>query len=212
MSAPVTRRRVGGGVAAALLLVLAAAGCRGAEDPQTAPTPSAIAEPTTSDTPTSEVPDPEPEPPEPRSVTVALTGDVLVHTGVWQTAERDAAAQGETVPDFAPMFADLEPLIAPADLAICHLETPVSRPGGPYLNYPLFSAPPSVLDGLVDTGYDACTTASNHSVDTGFKGLVRTIDALDARGLAHTGTYARHAAPVDRWSWRSTGSGSGSSP
>ena len=180
--------------AATVLLVLAAAGCRGAEDPQTVVRPSASAGPTTSDPPTSEAPDPEPEPPEPpepRSVTVALTGDVLVHTGVWETAERDAVAQGETVPDFAPMFAGLEPLVAPADLAICHLETPVSRPGGPYLNYPVFSAPPEVLDGLVTTGYDACTTASNHSVDTGFKGLVRTVDALDARGLAHTGTYAQ---------------------
>jgi poly-gamma-glutamate synthesis protein (capsule biosynthesis protein) len=193
VSSPATRRRLCGGVAAALLLVPTATGCRGAEDPQPAPTPSASAEPRTGDTSTSEQPDPEPEPPEPpepRSVTVALTGDVLVHNGVWQTAERDAAAQGETVPDFAPMFTGLEPLVAPADLAICHLETPVSRPRGPYLNYPVFSAPPSVLDGLVDTGYDACTTASNHSVDTGFTGLVRTIDALDARGLAHTGTYA----------------------
>jgi poly-gamma-glutamate synthesis protein (capsule biosynthesis protein) len=190
LSSPVTRRRLSGVVVAVLVLVPAAAGCRGAEDPQTVPTPSASAEPPTSDTPATEVPDAEPEPPEPRSVTVALTGDVLVHTGVWQTAERDAAAQGEAVPDFAPTFADIEPLVAPADLAICHLETPVSPPGGPYLNYPVFSAPPSVLDGLAATGYDACTTASNHSVDTGFKGLVRTIDALDARGLAHTGTYA----------------------
>jgi hypothetical protein len=195
VSASVSRRRPGGGGAATmvlllllLLLVLAAAGCRAAADPQAAPAPSASAGPPTAETPTSERPDP--EPPEPRSVTVALTGDVLVHTGVWQTAERDAAAQGETVPDFAPMFADLEPLVAPVDLAICHLETPVSRPRGPYLNYPVFSAPPSVIDGLVDTGYDACTTASNHSADTGFRGLVRTIDALDARGLAHTGTYA----------------------
>ena len=149
MSSPVTRRRLCGGVAAALLLVLAAAGCRGAEDPQTAPTPSASAEPTTSDTPTTEVPDPEPEPPEPRSVTVALTGDVLVHTGVWQTAERDAAAQGETVPDFAPMFADLEPLVAPADLAICHLETPVSPAGRPVPELPRVLRTPR-----------ACSTAS----------------------------------------------------
>jgi poly-gamma-glutamate synthesis protein (capsule biosynthesis protein) len=59
------------------------------------------------------------------------------------------------------------------------------------MNYPVFSAPPEVLDGLVTTGYDACTTASNHAVDKGFKGLVRTVDALDARGLAHTGTYAQ---------------------
>ena len=216
MSLPAVRPRLRLAGAATVLLVLAAAGCRGAEDPQTVPRPSASAGPTTSDTPTSEAPDPEPdppEPPEPRSVTVALTGDVLVHTGVWETAERDAVAQGETVPDFAPMFADLEPLVAPADLAICHLETPVSRPGGPYLNYPVFSAPPEVLDGLVTTGYDACTTASNHSVDTGFRGLVRTVDALDARGLAHTGTYAeRRGARPAAGAARSTGSGSGSSP
>ena len=65
-----------------------------------------------------------------------------------------------------------------------------------------------MLDGLVTTGYDACTTASNHSVDPGFRGLVRTVDALDARGLAHTGTYAQPAVPAGRWGCESTGSGS----
>jgi poly-gamma-glutamate synthesis protein (capsule biosynthesis protein) len=124
-------------------------------------------------------------------VSVALTGDVLIHNGVWQTAERDAARRGETLPDFRPMFAGIKPRIESADLAICHLETPLSRPRGPYLNYPIFSAPPTVLDGLIAAGYDGCTTASNHSVDRGFTGLVRTIRAMDDRDLPHTGTNAR---------------------
>ena len=132
--------------------------------------------------------------PRARPVTVALTGDVLVHTGVWETARRDAAARGESGLDFAPMFADVAPLVAGADLGICHLETPVSPPGGPFQNYPLFAAPPTVLDGLVATGYDACTTASNHSVDQGVEGLLRTLGALDARDLAHTGTFASRQA------------------
>ncbi len=88
------------------------------------------------------------------------------------------------------MFAGVRSRIRSADLALCHLETPLSRPLGPYRNYPIFSAPPTVLDGLVATGYDGCTTASNHSVDQGFPGLVRTIDALDRRHLGHTGTFA----------------------
>jgi hypothetical protein len=187
-----TRRRLSAGGAAALALALAATGCPEVGEPeaaQAATTTPVSAEPAPSDTPAAAV-SASARDPQPRRVTVALTGDVLVHTGVWETAERDATARGETTPNFAPVFADLEPLIAPADLAICHLETPVSPPGGPYLNYPVFSAPPEVLDGLVTTGYDACTTASNHSVDKGFGGLVRTVDALDARGLAHTGTYA----------------------
>jgi poly-gamma-glutamate synthesis protein (capsule biosynthesis protein) len=123
-------------------------------------------------------------------ISIALTGDVLIHDGVWATAQRDAARRGESLPDFRPMFAGIRRQIASADLAVCHLETPVSRPRGPYRNYPVFAAPPTVLDGLVATGYDACTTASNHSVDQGFTGLVRTVHALDRRGLAHTGTFA----------------------
>ncbi len=140
-------------------------------------------------------PSADPPPTKPREISVALAGDVLVHTAVWQTAERDAARRGEVLPDFRPMFAGVRDRIASADLAICHLETPVSRPSGPYRNYPVFSAPPTVLDGLLATGFDGCSTASNHSVDQGFTGLVRTIRALDRRGLAHTGTFATpHAA------------------
>ena len=32
-------------------------------------------------------------------------------------------------------------------------------------------------------GWDACTTASNHAVDQGFEGLVRTADLLEANGV-----------------------------
>ena len=42
-------------------------------------------------------------------------------------------------------------------------------------------------------GYQACTTASNHTVDRGTAGLVRTLDALDAAGLQHTGAYRTEA-------------------
>ena len=64
----------------------------------------------------------------PGGISVALAGDVLVQTGVWETAERDAARRGERLPDFRPMFAGVKDQIASADLAICHMETPLSRP------------------------------------------------------------------------------------
>ena len=38
-------------------------------------------------------------------------------------------------------------------------------------------------------GYDACTTATNHSIDKGTAGLVRLLDKLDSVGIKHTGTY-----------------------
>ena len=77
-----------------------------------------------------------------------------------------------------------------ADLAVCHLETSLAPPAGPYSAYPTFSAPPQIAPALRWAGYDACTTASNHTVDAGFEGVVRTVDTLDRAGLAHTGSYA----------------------
>jgi poly-gamma-glutamate synthesis protein (capsule biosynthesis protein) len=132
---------------------------------------------------------PEAEEPEPlRSFTMAVSGDVLPHTGVWESAEQDAAARGKRGYDFRPMFASMKPVYSGVDLAVCHLETPLASPDGPFLNYPVFSSPPQVLPALRWAGIDACTTASNHSVDQGFEGVVRTLDQMDAEGMDHTGT------------------------
>ena len=38
-------------------------------------------------------------------------------------------------------------------------------------------------------GWDLCTTASNHSVDQGYDGLVRTADLLERAGVGHVGTF-----------------------
>lgn len=123
-----------------------------------------------------------------RCVSIAVTGDVLLHPPLVEQAI-DAAAGTDRDLDFGPMLAGQRPYLESADLAICHLETPVSEPDGPFQGYPMFSVPPQVLDGLVATGYEACTTASNHTLDQGFDGAVRTLDALDAAGLAHDGSY-----------------------
>jgi len=124
---------------------------------------------------------------------VVASGDVLLHSGLW----RDAAATGRRGYDFAPLFKDIAPVVRAADLAICHLETPVGRPGGPFSGYPIFTVPPQIAPALRSTGYDACSTASNHSLDGGTAGVDRTLDALDAAGIRHTGT-ARSAAEAAR--------------
>ena len=53
------------------------------------------------------------------------------------------------------------------------------------------------MPALKATGYDACTTGSNHTFDAGAAGVDRTLDALDAGGLAHAGS-ARSAAEAAR--------------
>jgi poly-gamma-glutamate synthesis protein (capsule biosynthesis protein) len=68
------------------------------------------------------------------------------------------------------------------------METPLAPPQGPFVGWPQFSAPPQVLTALKGVGYDTCTTASNHSLDQGYRGVKRTLDELDAAGLRHTGS------------------------
>ncbi len=128
-----------------------------------------------------------------RTVTVLGAGDVLIHPEVWQQAERDSGA-GRF--DFFPMFRPVSETISGADLALCHLETPLAAPGGPFAGYPAFSAPPQVLQGVKKAGFDGCSTASNHSIDKGEAGVLRTIEAFDAAGLGHTGT-SRSAAQAN---------------
>src|SRR5205823_4320875 len=80
---------------------------------------------------------------------------------------------------------------------ICHLETPLAAAAGPYRGYPRFSVPPQIAPALAAVGYDSCSTASNHSLDQGTEGIRRTLDALDAAGIRHAGSY-RSAADHDR--------------
>ena len=133
----------------------------------------------------------------PRTFSLLGSGDVLLHSGLWSSAAADARAAGRGGYDFAPLFKDVAPAIGAADLAICHLETPVGRPRGPFSGFPIFSVPPQIAPALRTTGYDACSTASNHSLDGGAAGVDRTLDALDAVGIRHTGT-ARSAAEAAR--------------
>lgn len=126
-----------------------------------------------------------------------MNGDLLWHNTLWYGAKEDARRRGKSGYDFAPLLAGMKPVIASADLAICHEEVPVASPGGPYRNYPVFAAPPHVVKAISATGYDVCTTASNHAVDQGFAGVRRTLDDLDRVKIAHAGT-ARTKAESQR--------------
>jgi poly-gamma-glutamate capsule biosynthesis protein CapA/YwtB (metallophosphatase superfamily) len=126
-----------------------------------------------------------------------MNGDLLWHNTLWFGAKEDAQRRGHRGYDFAPLLAGIKPVIASADLAICHEEVPLARPGGPYRNYPIFAAPPQVVRAISATGYDVCTTVSNHCIDQGFSGLKRTLDDLDRAKIAHVGT-ARSKAESER--------------
>src|SRR5215212_6106049 len=119
----------------------------------------------------------------PVRLTVAASGDLLVHTPV---AQRALALGGGRRYDFAPLFAPVRRVIAGSDLALCHAETPLVP--GPVQGYPVFHTPPDLARSIRRVGWDACSTASNHSLDAGQYGIETTLRALRGAGVRATGT------------------------
>ncbi|MGX1273697.1 CapA family protein [Streptomyces phaeoluteigriseus] len=125
-----------------------------------------------------------PAPSASRGFTLVATGDILPHASVIDRARFDAGGTGY---DFGPMFAGIQPVVAGADVALCHLETVHTAAD------PAATSMPQLAAALAATGYDGCSTASDHSLDAGPDGVRRTLEALDTTGVRHTGT-ARSAA------------------
>ncbi|MEV8592537.1 CapA family protein [Streptomyces sp. NPDC052012] len=125
-----------------------------------------------------------PAPSAARGLTLVASGDVLPHTSIIDRARFDAGGTGH---DFRPMLSGIRSVVAPADVALCHMET-VYGANGVYTGYPAFQSPPEIAAGLAATGYDGCSTASNHSLDAGAEGIRRTLDALDRAGVRHAGS------------------------
>ncbi|WP_329042285.1 CapA family protein [Streptomyces sp. NBC_00178] len=129
-----------------------------------------------------------------RAFTLVAAGGILPDTPLIDRAAQDAGGAGF---DFRPMLKGVAPTVSQADLAICHMETAYGQQGGPYTGAPSFRSPPEVATALRATGFDSCSTASDHSLDDGARGIRRTLDALDGAGIAHAGT-ARSAAEASR--------------
>ena len=158
------------------------------------------AEPTTTTTSTT-VPTPAPQQPSTEAPTTAVatvpstttttrplrvaslvfTGDILTHGPVVQAAR---TADGL---DFLPMFSEVRHIIEAADVAICHMETPVSETNTNLGSFPLFNAPVAIVHAIADAGYDGCSTASNHSYDQRGAGIDATIAAFESVGLRQAG-------------------------
>jgi poly-gamma-glutamate synthesis protein (capsule biosynthesis protein) len=132
--------------------------------------------------------------PPPRSLSVIAGGDVLTEERVRLAAATAGSTSGVRF-DFGPMFGDMREVIEAADLAICHMETPIGAPGGTYgyagrspFGGNLLLAPNEIAGGLRNVGFDRCSTASNHANDLGPAGIDSTITALGAVGITAAGT------------------------
>ena len=121
----------------------------------------------------------------PASFTIVTSGDILLHERLWTQAKADGT---NDVWNFLPQLEGIASITKSADLALCHLETPIANKNENYSGYPVFNSPPEILSAVKELGFDMCDQASNHSLDKGFAGIERTLNKLDELAIPHTGT------------------------
>ncbi|UOE57575.1 CapA family protein [Bacillus sp. CMF12] len=114
--------------------------------------------------------------------TLGAIGDILIHDRVYNVAKT------KTGYDFKPMFEQAKTLLKTPDILLANQETILGGPEIGISSYPMFNSPQEVGDALIEAGVDIVSTANNHSLDKGEKGLKTSLDYLDQIGLPHVGT------------------------
>jgi poly-gamma-glutamate synthesis protein (capsule biosynthesis protein) len=122
--------------------------------------------------------------PENPVVTIDAVGDVMMHEG--QILSGYDSVSGKY--DYSAFFQDVKQEISSADLAVANLETTLGGKETNFTGYPRFNSPDELADALKESGFDVIVTSNNHCLDRGEKGLLRTLDVLEQRGLSAVGT------------------------
>jgi poly-gamma-glutamate capsule biosynthesis protein CapA/YwtB (metallophosphatase superfamily) len=176
-------------VLAAGLIALGVTGCGVGQRPTIEPGPTGSAPPTAQQR--QPLPRGPVRPPAAGAgITLLFTGDMLVSDDLRARAARDAGGDGY---DFGTMLRGVAPLISAADWSVCHQETPISADNERLSGYPAFNAPHELAAAEKAAGYDACTTASNHTVDLGAAGIDATLSTFDSAGIRHVGSARTEA-------------------
>lgn len=124
---------------------------------------------------------------EPKISTIKLlaAGDIMFHSPQFRAAY-DNKNGGY---DFTPTFKHIKKYVQNADMALANFETVTAGKDIEFQGFPRFNTPKESLLAIKDTGFDILSTANNHSLDQGKRGLVNTIDAIEEYGLKNIGTY-----------------------
>lgn len=119
-------------------------------------------------------------------LSLLFVGDFMQHVAQIEAAQTDS---GYCYNDCWQYVRDE---ISQADIAVGNFETTLG--GKPYSGYPSFSAPDEFFTSLVDAGFDIFLTSNNHSLDTGKRGIERTISQMNkVENIAQVGTYIDRA-------------------
>ena len=119
------------------------------------------------------------------TLTVVLTGDILLDRGVRKAIERHGVDH---------LFSDgVDSVFQAAQVVVGNLECPATEIEAPVFKKFIFRAEPSWLEALQRHGITHLNLANNHSIDQGRRGLIDTKENILAAGMVPIGAGANMA-------------------
>ncbi len=125
-----------------------------------------------------------PKEPEEYTLKISAGGDLLIHDTVFKSVKNNNGTY-----NFDPIFEKIKYVFEESDLSMINLEVPVAGNIFAPSNYPNFNSPVELLDGVKNMGIEVVSTANNHALDKGLKGLQETIKNAELKELKIVGTY-----------------------
>jgi poly-gamma-glutamate capsule biosynthesis protein CapA/YwtB (metallophosphatase superfamily) len=122
-----------------------------------------------------------------QTIQIAAIGDILLHKPLYEDAYHDGKYS------FNNMFQAIAPLTKEPDFLLANME---STPGGASLGfstYPKFNSPSEIVDALKNNGVDMLTTANNHSLDKGERGILNAIQYYKKLNMPYVGSFESQA-------------------
>ncbi|NLY20157.1 MAG: CapA family protein, partial [Tissierellia bacterium] len=120
-----------------------------------------------------------------KNLKITFIGDITVDRPLI-----NASKVSEEEYDFKPVFENVRSLFEKSDYVVGNLETVFAGADKGYnAEYMLVNAPDDLAKAIVYGGIGGVTTANNHCMDQGIKGVIRTLDMLDNLGIDSYGTY-----------------------
>ncbi len=120
--------------------------------------------------------------PQIKTIKLSVTGDIFPSPSL---IESGITKEGR---NYLPYYEYVTNIIQSSDLAIAWFGGPVAGKNEEFSGYPVYNNPPEFITAAIDAGFDIFFH-TNHLLDRGLKGLIRTIEFFKKNNSTYLGTY-----------------------
>ena len=124
--------------------------------------------------------------------TVINAGDLLISDSLLAYCQKEDGTF-----DFSSIFRYVGEYVKAADYAVINLEPCLGEPGT-YCGFPRFRAPAEIIPAAMEAGFKMFLTASNHSYDWGYEGVVYKLKQLKKYGADYIGSRRWRFQPLHK--------------